>query len=54
MRTSRKPRAGLAVKSPVDINNKETDKLKEPEVVEAKQSVKKKVRKRSKTSNQDN
>lgn len=49
MRDSRKPRAGLAVKGPVDINKKETDKLKEPEVVEAKQSAKKKVRKRSKT-----
>lgn len=49
MGDSRKPMAGLAIKNPVDINKKETDKLKEPEVVEAKQSVNKKVKKRSKT-----
>ncbi len=54
MRDSRKPRAGLAVKSTANINKKETDKLKEPEVVEVKQSSEKKVSRRKKTSSQDN
>jgi len=51
MRTSRKPKAGLAIRNPVDINKKETDELKETEVVEVEQSSKKEVKRRRKTSN---